>query len=418
MRVLARLLLILVIAGAAVLAHAEGGGDNKPEGPTVSRQTYDTLTAAQEMIGKDQHGAAAEKVRALLPAVEDNAYEAALAWQMLGYALSGAGDYAGAARAFQEALKREALPAAANHDLTLNVAQLLIHGEQYKEGLRYLKQWLGAEPKPSREVRTLAAIAHYRSGDCAGAIPYVRSLVKEQKTPEEQWYQVLLGCHFELKQYDAVAEVLEQLLEMNPDNREYWVQLAAIQQQLGRDEKALALLELAGQRGLLDAGEALNLARMYLAAGTPLKAAAWLEARLADGALSRGRDSLELLADSWLMALERDKGIKALEELARLDGRGETFFRIGRSYFEMERWSPASDALRTALKAGNLTDPALTYLLLGIAAVHVGDRAAAEESLNRAMDDTATRAQAAWWLQRLHSEDAPGEGVPAGGNEG
>lgn len=393
-------LLFLILATSTPAA--EGGGEQ-----TISRRAYDVLTAAQDLIAKDQHRQAAEKLRALLPEVDGNAYEAALAWQMLGYALSSAGDHPAAADAFRQALQRQALPADAAHDLTLNVAQLLIHGEQYKEGLRYLEEWFKSEKNPSRDAHVLAAVGYFRSGNCAGAIPHARLLVEDRKQQEEQWYHVLAACHYELKQYNEVAQVLEQSIRYFPAKSEYWLQLAAVYQQIDQDRKATALMALAAQRGILSSTDVVNLARMYLAIDVPYKAAEWLQAKLADGTLERNREHLELLADSWQLAQERTKAIEVLAELARSSADGETSFRLGRLYFETEQWLAAVESLRAALKAGGVKDPSLAHLLLGIAAVRVNNPAVAEQSLNQALRSPGTHDQAMWWLRQLRESAAP-----------
>lgn len=382
---------------------AFAAAETESTAPALSRDTHAVLTEAQSLIGDRQAGAAIDKIKALLPAIQDKAYDTAVSYQVLGYAYSAAEDYAGAAQAFQRALQSNVLPAAAVHDLNYNLAQILIHEGKYREGLDYLETWLKSEPAPSRNARALAAAAYYHAGDCRSAIPHADSLVRESGDAGGQWLQLLVSCHIELKDYAATARVLEQLVRRFPDKNDYWLQLAAAYQQARRDDKALVVLELVHERGLLDETGIENLARLYLMQQLPRRAALLLEQELSAGHLPPSRDRLNLLADSWLLAQEKPKAAEALQKLITLDADAETYFRLGQIYFDMAQWPKAVDALQQATRATGLKQSAAAYLLLGIAAVHVRDHALAEHALNLALKDKNSREQAQWWLDKLRS---------------
>ncbi len=376
------------------------------DAPRLSPDAYAVLGEAQGLIKEKKPAAAIDKIEALLPSVQDKSYDAAVSYQLLGYAYSAAEDYDHAAQAFKEALRRNALPAAVTHDLDYNLAQILIHEGKYRDGLGYLETWLKTEPAPSQSARALAAAAYYHAGDCKSAIPHAESLAGDAGNAAEQWLQLLAACHIELKDYAAAARVLEQLVRRFPGRNDYWLQLAAAYQQARQEDRAVVILELLHARGGLDEAGIENLARLYLARQLPQRAAALLEQEMAAGHLTQNAERLDLLADSWLLARDKTKAAEALQRLLALNAGAETYFRLGRIYFDLEQWPRAAAMLEQATRSPGLKETGTAYLLWGIAAVHAHDQAAAERALGLALKDKGSRDQAQWWLDRLRAAGA------------
>ena len=63
--------------------------------------------------------------------------------------------------------------------------------------------------------------------------------------PRESWVQLLVAIYIQLEDYANVAVNLERLISISPGKKQYWVQLAAVQNHLKQDAKALATLRLA-----------------------------------------------------------------------------------------------------------------------------------------------------------------------------
>lgn len=403
---------LLCLALCAPALAAETAGTGKKEGPLLSEATWKTLNAVRELMDASKWQEAQQRLLELAPRVENDPYEAAVTAQTLGYVYTSTEQYPKAIEAFTRALERKALPADVAHTLEYNLAQLLLHQERYKEGLARLESWLKAEKSPSLEARMLAAQGYYRAERYAAAVPHIREIIARQKDPEDTWFRMLLACHQQAGDYAAMAEVLEQLVRRRPEDREHWLQLAAAWQKLGQDRKALATLELANRRGLLDAEQTLRLARLYVYLDMPHPGAQLLEQQLESGALQADTENLRLLAEAWLRARERERAVAVFERLASLEGSGETWLRVGQIYCDLERWSQAIAPLERALAAGGLQRPALARLLLGVASAETGATDKARDALTGALQDASTRAQAEWWLERLNeaqSDALPGE---------
>jgi len=383
-----------------------------PAAETVSRPTYEALAAARKSIDAGRPAAAVDALKALLPKLSDNAYERALATQMLGYAQAAASDLAAAAASFRQALDSGKLPVADARNLRYNLAQILINRGEDKEGLAYLEEWLKGG-KATRDAHALAAVAYQRSGNCKAAVPHLKVLAEGKGEDREKWAQALLACHVEAGEFGQVARELEERVRARPEDREAWLQLAAAYQRAKQVDRAIAAMEVMQARGMLDADQTVNLARLYAAAKVPLKAAELLERAMAEGQLPRDRANQQLLVDSLLLAQERERAAAVLETmLGGGGGDGELQHQLGRIYFELQRWSDATATLQKAVQSRSLKDATGAYLLLGIAAIQSRQTAIAEQSLRIAAGDEGTRAQAEWWLARLRRLQQPPEAEP------
>lgn len=402
MRALRLGLLCLALASAAWTAHAA---------EAVSKPTYEALAAARRSIDAGRPAAAIDALKALLGRLGDNAYERALATQMLGYAQAAANDLGGAAGYFRQALDSGRLPAADARNLRYNLAQILINRGDDNEGLAYLEEWMRGG-KATRDAHALAAVAYQRTGNCKAAVPHLKALAESKEADADKWEQALLACHAQSGEFGQVAKELEERVRAHSEDKEAWLQLAAAYQRARQLDRAIATLEVMQARSMLDAEQIVNLARLYAAAKVPLKAADLLERTMAGGGLPRDRANQQLLVDSLLLAQERERAAKVLEAMLAGSEDGELQYQLGRIYFELQRWADATAALQKAVQSRSLGDATGAYLLLGIAAMQTKQTAIAEQSLRIAAGDDGTRVQAEWWLTLLRRQQQPPEAEP------
>ncbi|MGH8590219.1 MAG: tetratricopeptide repeat protein, partial [Gammaproteobacteria bacterium] len=248
--VLGLLLALFSAPSPASAAESEGG-----KKPTISQAAHKVLSEAQALIGKHKPREAIETLGSLLPTLAEEAYALAVTHQVMGYAYSAEDDYRYAVASFKKALSYKALPDEVTHDLTYNVAQLLVHLTAYQEALGYLEEWLRHERDPKLDAVKLAATAHFQLHRYEAALPYLEKVLARQRPPEEAWYQMLLACYFERNQYTAAAGLLETMVDTWPERRDYWLQWSGAYQRLDQNHQALAVLELAERRALLGEAE-------------------------------------------------------------------------------------------------------------------------------------------------------------------
>ena len=93
-------------------------------------------------------------------------------------------------------------------------------------------------------------MAYVQLGNAKAALPYARMAVKKSKKPRESYLQMALALEFENKNFKHVARLLEVLITYFP-KKSYYLQLAAVYAELGRDKESMSALELAYLQGML-----------------------------------------------------------------------------------------------------------------------------------------------------------------------
>ena len=161
---------------------------------------------------------------------------------------------------------------------------------------------------------------------------------------KENWLLLKRVYHYELKEYEKVAEVLNTLIARFP-KREYWNQLSAVYGELGDNKRQLAVLELADMQGYLDRSQDLrNLSQLYMMNGDPLRGAQTLEKAMSDGIVETNLANLRLLAQAWGAAREDEKALPVLERAAGLAPDGKLDLRIAYSYINIDEYDKAAAA--------------------------------------------------------------------------
>jgi tetratricopeptide (TPR) repeat protein len=250
------------------------------------------------------------------------------------------------------------------------------------------------------------ALAHFQLEDFEAARPYAQQAVAIAQKPQQGWLQLLLAIHLTRKDYAAATPVLEQLIANHPDSgKGYWLQLSALYGVNEDNEKALAVMELAYRKGILDEDRDLvRLVQLNLLQGIPQRAAKLLETELAAGRIHQNAEAFELLSGSWILARDVGKAEEPLRRAAALAPQGNLYVRLAQVHMMQEEWDEAADALHEAFAKGGLDDPANGELLLGIAYFNANELREARTWFARAHRSVATRQQAQTWLEHVDRE--------------
>lgn len=210
----------------------------------------------------------------------------------------------------------------------------------YETSLGYLRRWLDRSPKPSVEVRLLAASLHYQLGTLnpakfdpdhlRQAIVHAREGLLIPVNPPTQLVLMLVACHLQLGENATAAEFLEILATREPKNVSHWSQLQSIYMAAAADTKnpdelrsqslrALITIERAQQQGLLKAPRD-NYTRVAILFNIQQysRAASLLEKGLADESIEGSKRNWELLASAY-QQINQDQ--KALDALSRATAR-------------------------------------------------------------------------------------------------
>ncbi|MBV2121873.1 MAG: tetratricopeptide repeat protein [Candidatus Thiodiazotropha sp. (ex Ctena orbiculata)] len=350
----------------------------------AKRYTYDYLFMIDVLIRNEKYQRARIELDALLERVKQNPDETALTRQAYGYLSIGLKDYPSAIDHFLFALESGALPAGVSLNLRYTLAQLMYQEERYKAGLAQLQSWFEQTEKPTPQARVLLASYYYALKKYSKAISALKLAIKQSDSPQESWYQMLVGLYFETRQYKQSVPILQILVNKYPAKAQYWQQLSDVLLQLGREQKAVAVLALAASRKLVDESGLIRLAKLYLQLNNPLDAAELLSDGMQRGDIKLRKESLTLLVDAWLLAREPEQGIKVLKQLAEIDKSGKPQLRMGRLLMEQEQWQEARQQLELGIKLTR--KPAFEdWLLLGSTHHRLADSSAALAAFKSAL---------------------------------
>ena len=401
------LLLALTLTGMPTPGWAAG---------TVSPATYDRLLQVYRLVEEGRYGQALELLGSVR-AAKARSYERAVILQTYGYVYAEKQEYERAIEAFTQCLDLDALPESATKGLLYGLVQLQASIGRYTEAAGSLKRWFALEDRPTPEANALAGWIYAQVGGHDQAIDYLRKAIAEAKTPNDGWYQQLLWVYFETDNYQQAAGLLEGLVGRLPHRKEYWLQLSGAYQALGEDRRAVAVMELAFQRGLLtEEQELVNLARYYLYLGVPYKAGLLLAHGLSSGAISHRTESWRLLGDAWLSARELRLALDALDRGLAEAPAGDLQLRRAQIATELWDWRLVVEAVEAALADADLEHPGTAYLLGGIALYHQDKHGEALVMLQNAKAFEGSRRDAEQWLNYLahlvKSQDAGSSAFP------
>lgn len=399
-----RLILIFIILCVTCLVHAK----EEDKQYLLSKETYDLLNVTRIAMEESNYHAVIQKLTVYLDKENIKSYDKAVINQTLGYAYNAQENYKRSIESFIKAVRSDALPDKMTHELTYIIAQLYIHSEKYTEGLSYLDKWFEKESNPSSAAHLLAASAYYQINQFKKLLPHAKSAIEKSDAPQQSWYELLIAGYYETRMYRDAALLLETMINKYPDNDNYWLQLVAVYQQNKQEKKALAISELAYEKGILKGDDIIHLAQTYLYLQLPLEAAAVLDSEINNGTIDYSKANIELLSNSWLLAHDKEKAAFILEQYVSKFNDISLNYKLAHIYVELENWGKAKNTLEAVVTDKNITTQpeieATAWLLLGISSYHKKDTVRSKQALNKALAFKQTRDQAKWWLNQIEEE--------------
>lgn len=408
-------------AGPVFTSSAFAQEDAKPKKPktikvqSMKKPTFDRLTLAQEAIELKDYATADIQLREGLADEKTNEYEKASIWMTYAYLYAEQENYPGAIEAFQSAINLSnpqegiGLPPGQVISTKYNLGQLYMVVERYQDAIRILEEWRREVETVNAGALVLLANAYFQVEQYNVAIPLIIEAIDMQPEPREQWYQLLLAAYFELENYPAGADLLEIMVDFFPTKKTYFLQLAALYGELGKDKESFQVLVMADKQGFLDKdSELIRLARMYMFHETPIKAAEVMERGFKSEVVKRTPDNLEILANAYFNSREFDKAIPPLRDAANRSDKGKLSYRLGQAYLQNEQWGDAETALQKSLDKKGLSDDeeGMVWMLIGITQLERERFTAAKRSMTRSARFKNTKSDAGKWITFLDQKIA------------
>jgi len=402
--VLATLVAAVMLAGAVppAAAQQQPRAELERRDPAIMMgerafRRFDALTA---LYTESKYQEALTAVQSYLAGSDLNDYERAMGEQIYGYVLIGLDRVNDAVPRFERAIELDSLPNSAHFSMMRALAQLYASREEWQKSINMMNQYLRYQAEPTPEDRIMMGQNYAQLQRYRDALPWVRGAIQGAGAKAlESWYQLELAIHFELKDYRAALEVLKVLVARWPDKLRYWEMMAGAHQEMNQDVDALAALMAAYNGGLVtDQAKILNLARMSIYVELPFQAGQILDRAIEQGKVEPTAPNLRLLLQAWTGAREYDRAGRVIDRLAPMTGEGDLFIQKSRLMLEQNQWQPTIDAARQALELGNVSNPGGAWLMIGIAAMELGNLRESRQAFQQAQEyDANTRRQAREW---------------------
>ena len=239
----------------------------------MSEASAKKFNASQEAMDEADYAKAKESLQSILDNKRASPYERAMAMTYLANVAWEEDDMARALDYNQQAIALDAMPNEAQFNALYQVAQMYLMDEKYAESLATLEQWFAQTGSESADAWALKGNALYRLDKFAEAAQAIERANQLATKPNDAWNQMLLASYMEGENYAAAATAAEGILAKNPQDKDVTLTLASIYNEMEQNDKALAVLEGAYQKGLLSEGKDLKqLYQMYNYLEQPAKA--------------------------------------------------------------------------------------------------------------------------------------------------
>lgn len=370
----------------------------------VGEYVYKQLARAHELMDAGQYAQALKRLKQIRP-TKMTQYEQALVQQTYGYIYASMDELDQAIDAFKKSLVPPVLSPDAKKNSLYNLAQLQLASGDASASLATLEQWFRLERHAPASAHALAGTAYAETKQYAEAIEHLRQAIASEGGAAESWRRQLLAIYYDVANYQAAAQLLEEMVKQFPAQKAYWLQLSSVYRRLHDDSRSLAVLELADQQGLLTGDKELTeLIHYYLYMDLPFLAGERLDRALRERAVNSTSEHWRLLSDTWLAAKETGRAVSAMQRAAELAQDAESYLRLARLAAQAEDWNLVIEAVDRMFAIDSPNDPGQGLLLKGIAHYHRGDHKLAKTVLEQASANASVRTDASEWLDYMNAD--------------
>jgi tetratricopeptide (TPR) repeat protein len=408
---------VLLIAGllAGGNAAAQGSGQAAKDDNTktkqaqaVSKDVYERITAAQELVDAEDYQGALRSLNRLYDPDKLTEYEQANVLNYLGFVHYNMENMPEAIATYKRLLAIPSLEPQMAKQTTFTMAQLLTVEERYQEALSTLDQWFSLETNPAPEPFILKAQIHYHLSEYQAMVQPIENAMQvaqnRGKPVKENWWGLLNFAYFQQENYAKVRDIQKTLLQSWPKAR-YWKSLAGAFTELGEDEKLIYAYDAAFTQGMLVKGtEFVTMAQLYLQAEVPYKAAVLLQEKIDAGVVVKNEKNYRLLSQSWSLAQEDEKAIPALQLAAGMAKNGEVDARLANSYLNVGKYDDCVGSANTAIRKGGLKSPDNIQISLGMCLYNLRRYGDAKSAFREAAKVPRSQRTSGQWIRVIDAE--------------
>ena len=253
-----------------------------------------------------------------------------------------------------------------DHAATLRlVADLNMQQRQFKQAIDWYQQWMDFTCKEDPDVYTRIAQGFYETQQLPKMIEPADKAIALYEKPNKNPYVMKLTSYYERKMYKETIDIAETLVQLFPENKQWWTQLGFFYMLEENYEKALRTFELAYTQGFLDkASQIKTFAQLYGTLEIPHKSAKIYEKYIGTGLLEKNVDNYSRTANAYHRSKQYLKAAEYYGKAGDLSGDAEHFRKQGTLLLTAERYPQAIAALQKALDKGSKKEGAIHMSLM------------------------------------------------------
>jgi len=198
-------------------ADADTDDTKTKQAQAVSKEVYERIQKAQEMVDKKEYQGALRLLNNLYNPDKLTEYEQANVLNYIGFVYYNIDDINNAIRTYERMLAIPTLEPQMAKQTTYTMAQLLTMQENYPKALATINKWFTLEPNPAPEPYILQAQLFYNLNQYKNMIPAIENamrIARERDKPvKEDWWNLLNFAYFQQEDYRKVRDIQKTLLQ-------------------------------------------------------------------------------------------------------------------------------------------------------------------------------------------------------------
>jgi len=285
-----------------------------------------------------------------------------------------------------------------DQSLTMKLlADMLLQDKQYPKAIKAYEDWILFTGEQNSDAYMRIANAYYLMNQYDKVVTPADDAIRFAPKPAEGPYQLKMAALYELKKYKELVAVVETMVQLFPENKQFWIYLGNFYTLTEEYSKSLSTLQLAYSQGYLEKdSEVRMLAQMYANNNIPYKAAVTMEKHMKSGLVKKDKNNLSFIASNYQSAREFAKAADYYGELAKLTNDADAYRRQGSAYLSVQRYNDAISAFDKALSM-NVDKASGVYMSLVDAYFYQKKYKEAYAALMNAKKDPAMSRQVRSW---------------------
>ena len=374
----------------------------------VSKEVYDRIQKAQEMVDAKDYQGALKSLNSLYNPDKLTEYEQSNVLNYIGFVYYNMDDIANAIRTYERMVTIPSLEEQLRKQTTYTLAQLYTMEEDYTKALSTLDRWFQLETNPAPEPFILKAQNLYqveRYGEMIAPIESAMQVAEKRgKAIREDWYVLLNFAYYRQENYEKVRDI-QKIMLVNWPKKRYWFSLAGAYTELGEDENLINAYAAANDQKMLEKeSELVTMAQLYMQREVPYKAGQLLETEIASGRVTKSAKNYRLLSQAWQLSMEDEKAIPALTEAARLSTDGELNVRLGNALLNTGKYAECVAAVEAGIRKGDLKSPDNAQISLGMCQYNLHKYNSAITAFQTAGKTPRSRKISNQWINVIRAE--------------